>query len=301
MGSDYASSLEGVSTEYPSAPRLSRAFYSCMVSRCYRLVGIAPGGSKKFLEAYLDRFLVEDMKRILRAKHAGAVVDRGSLIPIPTGYDHADLQAMSAAPTLQDAVKSLEKTSYRRVADFMDLYQKHDIISVLEASLDRAYFDSVVRPSLDGAPSSGVKEMVGMEMDLVSIKAMVDLRARGLASDEVVSVSVTPVGLTVDEVARISDASLESMPKNLSRTPYADLGELLQNAIDPTNEESLDRVMRLEIQRRTRRFMFLYALTLGYVLGYVRDAETEAQNLVSVVTGKELGLSDSKIEVALCV
>lgn len=302
MNSDYSSSLEKIAAEYPRAPRLARAFYSSLVSRCYRLVDIAPGGSKRFLEAYLERFLVEDMKRIFRAKHAGAALDRSMLIGIPEGYDYADLQAMSEAPTLQEAVKSLENTRFRGVADAMVIYQKYNLVSVIEAFLDKIYFDSEVRPCLDAVPrSAGVEEMVGAEVDLMDIKTLTDLKARGVAADEVRGVSFLPFELKAEEVARISEATLDSIPRMLSRTRYADLAQPIQNALDPANDESLDRAIRLEIRRRTKPLMFRWALSLGYVLGYVRDAETEANNLVSIVTGKELGLSESRIEGALCV
>jgi vacuolar-type H+-ATPase subunit C/Vma6 len=47
--------------------------------------------------------------------------------------------------------------------------------------------------------------------------------------------------------------------------------------------------------------MVRHAQLLAYVLGYMGEAETEANNLVSIATGKELGLEELRIERALCM
>lgn len=242
------------------------------------------------------------MKRMLRFKHAGTAVDKGLLIGIPKGYDYVDLEAMSEAPTVQDAVKSLEKTRFQGIADSMAVYEKYKLVSIIEASLDKIYFDSEVRPALDRLGSSaGVDELVGTEIDLVGIKTLADLRTRGVAADAARGVCPLPFYLKADEVARISEASPDSVPRTLSGTRYADVAQPIQTALNATNDESLDRVVKSEIQRRTRRLMFRLALSFGYVLGYVREVEGEADNLVSIVTGKELGLPESKIQAALCL
>ena len=184
----------------------------------------------------------------------------------------------------------------------MAIYQKYNLVSVIEAFLDKIYFDSELRPCLDAVPGSGgVEEMVGTEVDLMEVKTLVDLKARGVSADDVRQAGFLPYGLKAEEVARISEASLDSIPRVLSKTRYADLAQPIQNALDPAKAEALDRVMRSEIQRRTKRLMFSWALSLGYVLGYLGEVETEANNLVSIVTGKELGLGESEIAATLCV
>jgi vacuolar-type H+-ATPase subunit C/Vma6 len=202
---------------------------------------------------------------------------------------------------MQDAVKSLENTRFRGVADAMAIYQKYNLVSVIEAFLDKIYFDSEVRPCLDAVPDSmGIEEMVGTEVDLMDVKTLIDLKARGVSAEEVRRAGFLPYRLKAQEVVRISEASLDSIPRVLSKTRYADLAQPIQNALDPAKGEGLDRVMRSEIQRRTKPLMFRWAISFGYVLGYLREVETEANNLISIVTGKELGLGESEIEATLC-
>lgn len=299
MGSEYASSLEAVSAETPRAPHLTRAFYSLLVRRCYRLVDIAPGATRRFLEAYLERFLVEDVKRVLREKQGGGP-DKARLIEIPDGYDFVGLQALSEAPTVEEAVESLERTRFRGVAGAMETYQKYNLISILEGSLDKIYFDSEVRPNIAGLPrSSGIEEIVTTESDLVNIRTITDLRARGVATDVVRDLSLTSSGLEADAIARLSEAKVDSIPRILVRTRYAGFAQQVYNVLDPAKGESLDHVVRAEIRRLTKPLVFRFALSPGYVLGYMKDSESEAENLAAIATGKELGLAESRIDAAL--
>ena len=301
MKTDYAPFLKGGEAGPFDARRLTRAFYSLLVSRCYHLVELAPGRTHRLLEAYLERFVVEDIKRLLRAKHSKRR-EVPPLIAIPKGYDYVNLPAMAEAPTLQEAMKLLERTRFSEAADSMPVYQKHGLISVVEASLDKVYYDSEVLPSVEGVPArSGVMEMIGVEIDIMNIRTMADLRARGVEPDFVQSVSFTPVELKTSEVAAISHSNVDQVAEILARTRYSNLVPLFKDSLDPSKEESLDHAVGLEIHRASKRLMIKLADTPAYILGYVREAETEANNLVSIATGKDLGLAEPKIATTLCI
>ena len=302
MKGDYAKLLESVSAEYPIALSLTKAFHSLLVSRCYYLVKLAPKRSRRLLEAYLERFLVEDMKRILRAKHSERVVDKASLIPVPKGYDYANLPAMIDAATLQDAVELLKATRYRSVADGLPIYEKHRLISVIEALIDRAYFDSELIPALRRLPGGGmVREMVGTEVDLMNIKTMADLKARRVTADAVRSLSFLPMRLEPEVLTAISGTSVDSIPQLLSKTQYAASAHAIRDALEPGKDESLDHIVRQQVYNQTKSMMFPHFGSFAYVFGYVREAEAECNNLVSIVTGKELGLDEARIQASLCV
>jgi vacuolar-type H+-ATPase subunit C/Vma6 len=301
MKGDYAQLLEKMSAEYPTALHLAKVFRTLLVTRCYHLVGVAPEKCRVFLEAYLERFLVEDMKRILRAKHAEKFVDKGSLIPIPRGYDYVNLQSMADAPTFQDSLGFLAKTRFRGVADVIPIYEKYRFISIIEAALEKTYFDLEVRPTIRGLPGQDrIEEMIGVEDDLLNIEVIADLRARRMAVDAVRSLSHAPMNLTQGELGAISAANPDSIPQIISKTRYSALAQPLQDALESGKDESIDHVVRLEIFRRTRSMMVANADTFAYVLGYFREAEAECNNLISMVTGKELGLSEPRIQAAIC-
>ena len=301
MKGDYAQLLEKTSAAYPSALHLANVFRSLLVSRCYHLVGVAPENCGIFIEAYLERFLVEDMKRILRAKHAEKVVDKGSLIPVPKKYDHVNLQAMADAATLQDALGFLARTSFGSVVDVMPIYEKYRLISIIEAHLEKTYYDSVLLPTLKGLPGHAtIEDMIGTESDLVNIGMIADLRARRVAADAVRALTHAPLHLTSGELAMVSAGTPESIPQVVAKTRYSALAQPLQEALEAGKDESIDHLVRLEIYRGTRSRSVTSADSFAYVLCYLREAEAETNNLISMVTGKELGLPEPRIQAALC-
>jgi vacuolar-type H+-ATPase subunit C/Vma6 len=300
MKGDYAQLLEKTSAEYPNALHLAKVFRSLLVTRCYHLVGIAPEKCRTFMEAYLERFLVEDMRRILRAKHAGNVVERGSLIPIPKGYDRVGLQALVDAATMEDAVGLLAKSKFA-LGEAMPIYEKYRLVSILEAFLEKTYYDSEVRPTLKGLPGQGtIEDLVATEVDLTDVEKVADLRARKVAVEAVKALAHEPMRLTPAQLASISATTPESIPQIISKTRYSALTQPLQDALESGKDESLDHVLRLEVFKRTKAMMVPSSDTFAYVLAYMREAETECNNLVSIGTGKELGLPEARIQAAVC-
>lgn len=270
--------------------------------RCYELIKITPNDGVGFLVAYLERFLVENVKRILRAKQSRELFDKNLLIPIPKQFEFVDLQAMSEASTLQDSVDLLKKTRFAKIEDVMSLYQKYGLVSLIEGALDKIYFDSEVRMNLRKVPDRDmVENMLSIEVDFNILKTLIDLRARGIPADAACSVLASPAKLGRSELQLISEANAESVSEALSRTSYAQLAQPVRDALNMEKEETLDSVFRSEICGRTNSIMVACSETFGYVLGYIRAAETEANNLVSLVTAKEIGLPESKTESTLCI
>lgn len=302
MKTDYAPLLKAGDSGSSDAQRMSKVFYSLLVRRCYHLVGIAPDRCRTFLEAYLDRFLLIDMKRILRSKWPGGSLESVALISVPKKYASADLQAMADAQTFQDALKSLGGTPFKETVGSAPIFQKYRLIAVVEASLDSIYYNSVVLPSIEGVPDrSTVWEMVGAEVDLMNIRIITDLRTRGVDPDAVRSLSLTPMGLRSTEISQICRSSVDQIPESIARTRYAFMVQLVKDSIDPSKDETLDHAAKVGLRSLSKGLMTRYADSLAYVLGYIREAEIEADNLVSIVTGKELGLAEPKIAAALCL
>jgi vacuolar-type H+-ATPase subunit C/Vma6 len=261
---------------------------------------MCPDTTRAFLEAYFERFFVEDVKRIIRPKYSGAKVDKSSIIPLPKKYEYVDLEAMSEAPTLQDALDMLKNTRFKSVLGVIPIFQKYGLISLLEAFIDKTYYDSEVSPNLEAAPDTeSVKEFLGAEVDLQNIRTILDLKARGVPQEVIRSSCPKPVMLKREELTLILSANLDTIPEIVSRTRYGSISQALRDALDVQKDESLERIIRSEIYRRTKLIMTKHAESLAYVLGYVREIEAEANNLVSIVIGKELDVSEPKIEMML--
>lgn len=302
MKGDYAPSIEKVVGGRLDAATLTRAFYSVLISRCYSLAKIAPEGAGRFLEAYFERFLVEDLKKVLRAKCRAAAVDGGALVTMSMAHKRLDLKAIAEAPTLQACLDMLDRTRFKGMVRAGSIYQKYGIVSVLEAFLDKAYYDSQVGAAMEEVPDSDlIDEMVGAEADLVNISTIADLRNRGVSTDAVLSLTSVPRRLTGGDVARLAEANPGSIPELVQRTRYSGFAQKIQDAFDSGKDQTLELATRSAVLDQTKSMMVRHADTMAYVMGYVREAEAEANNLVSIATGKELGLSESLIAAAICM
>ncbi len=294
--------LDEASAKNPDGLILSKIFYSLLISRCHNLTKMAPGTTRAFLEAYFKRFFVGNVKRILRSKFSGVAIDESTIVPIPKKYGDPDLKAMSDASSLQDALDCLRHTRFEGVLGMMQFFQKYGLFSLIEAAVDKMFYDSELVPSLENVPDNDtVREMVGIEVDLENLKMIVDLKARGVSVDTIQGLWFNPINLRKEELKLISEASFQSLPEVLTRTRYASLAPLISDALDLGKVESLEGTVRSEVYRRTKSSMIKYADCLAYVVGYVNEVEAEANNMVSVVTGKELGLPEAKIEAMLCL
>ncbi|MEM3715485.1 MAG: V-type ATPase subunit, partial [Nitrososphaeria archaeon] len=84
--SDYGPEISKIPSREINASTLSKVVYSILTSRFYHLITIAPSDVREFLKLYSERFMVENIKRILRAKHSLTKITNEMLIPIPREY-----------------------------------------------------------------------------------------------------------------------------------------------------------------------------------------------------------------------
>jgi vacuolar-type H+-ATPase subunit C/Vma6 len=101
LKTDYGPEISKISSESINSMKLSHIFYLVLMSRVYHLTRLAPRDVKEFLTLYAERYVVENVKRILRAKRTKSQINANMLLPIPREYALINFSAMVEAPTLQ--------------------------------------------------------------------------------------------------------------------------------------------------------------------------------------------------------
>ena len=101
LKTDYGPEISKISSESINSMKLSHIFYLVLMSRVYHLTRFAPRDVKEFLTLYAERYVVENVKRILRAKRTKSQINANMLLPIPREYALINFSAMVEAPTLQ--------------------------------------------------------------------------------------------------------------------------------------------------------------------------------------------------------
>jgi vacuolar-type H+-ATPase subunit C/Vma6 len=296
LKSDYGSEISKIPGERLNVSSLNQVIYSVLISRFYHLINIAPSDVKKFLELYAERFIIENIKRILRAKHSSTKISSEALIPIPREYALINFPAMIESITLQDSLELLKATKYYQILDWLSLYRKYEIITILESALDKIYFEKIWKETDKLPDKRETKMMIGSEIDLRNINMILDLRARDISPETILSVSFKPVRLRDEDINQMSRARFDTIPDILARTPYQSLAQRLKEAIESKKLEKIDYIIADEIYNQIKTIMVRYPNSFSFVIGYLIMTEIEAHNLIALITAKELGLKEDEIK-----
>ena len=220
----------------------------------------------------------------------------GMLIPIPREYALINFQAMIETSTLQDSLELLKATRYSKVIEKIPTYQRYEVLTVLEALIDKIYYDEL-RVTVAKIPDrSRVEAIIGTEIDLRNIGIMTDLRARDISPDAVLAISLKPFRLRQEDINQIARAKIDTIPDIVAKTPYQRFASRLRHAIEEKQMEQMEQIISDEIYSKAKSIVRERPNSFAYVVGYLIEAEMENRNLILLSTGKELGMEEEKIK-----
>ncbi len=295
LRTDYGPETSKISSESINSMKLGQVFYSVLMSRVYHLIRIAPRDFRDFLFLYAGRYEMENVKRILRSKRTGNQIGTDMLLPIPREFAIINFSAMIEASTLQDSLEILKATRYSTIIEKTSLLQKYGIQTLLEGALDKIYFKDLEK-SLNSIPDNRkVGIIVGTEVDLRNIGLMIDLRARDVDPETVLSISFKSFRLRDEDVNQIARAKPNMVPDIIMKTPYQRFASRLKSTFEEGKVERIEQVINSEIYSKAVSVARESPNDFAYIIGYLQMAEMEAKNLISIATGMELALEEEKI------
>jgi vacuolar-type H+-ATPase subunit C/Vma6 len=296
LKTDYGLDISKIPNELINSSKLISIFYSILMSRVYHLAKIAPSNIREFLVSYADRYEVVNIKRILRSKRTSSQIAMDMLIPIPREYALINFQAMINASTLRDALELLKATRYSKIIEKVSTYQRYEVLPVLEALIDKIYYDQL-RINLAEIPDrKSVEAIIGTEIDLRNIGIITDLKLRDISPDVVLEVSLKPFRLRDEDINQIARAKVNTISDIVAKTPYQKFALRLRHAIEEKKMEQIEQIISDEIYSKAKSVVRERPNSFTYVLGYLIEAEIENRNLISLCTGKELGMEAEKIK-----
>lgn len=295
LRTDYGPETSKISSESINSMKLGQVFYSVLMSRVYHLIRLAPRDFRDFLFLYAERYEMENVKRILRSKRTGNQIGTDMLLPIPREFAIINFSAMIEASTLQNSLEILKATRYSMIIEKTSLLQKYGIQTLLEGALDKLYFKDLEK-SLNNIPDNRkIGIIVGTEVDLRNIGLMIDLRARDVDPETVLSISFKPFRLRDEEINQIARAKPNMVPDIIMKTPYQRFASRLKSMFEEGKVERIEQVINSEIYSKAMSVAKDFPNDFAYVVGYLQMAEMEAKNLISIATGMELALEEEKI------
>ena len=292
LKTDYATELGQLPTHEQDAPALENVFLKKLVERFYFVRLSAQGKIQAVLTQYCARFEIENIKRIIRAKHGDQTGEELTLIPLEREHTLVNFPALLKAKDVDEVCSLLRDTQYQSILEKLQPYKESGTTIILESALDKIYFRKIW--SLVGM-IHGTRNLIGEEMDLRNLLTVFSLKLRGLSARMIEDATI-PISYTLPKpmMQSLIQGRLEEAP-TLLRGGYSELASEAASVLKAGSSLLLERVFSKRLYADASVTSRTHPLQAEYVIAYLLLCEAEAKNLVSIVTGKQLSLSQEEI------
>ena len=256
-------------------------------------LSFSKGTLRDILQVYAEKYRVDNLKNIIRGINQNMDKENLERLVCPINDSDKNLyNKLYDSKTVDDVVSYLEGTNYYNPLKKALEARNSDSLQPLEDALDLIYYKNLVsnQPS-GGADVEVYRNFIHLKVDIANIKTLLRMRHRGIGAHNELLIN----GGTVSVDMLSSTQTLEDLLTSLEGTKYYDLLEphLKRDSVDLNScVHSLDEYMA----NKTKRFSYLYPLSVLPVLDYLLKKEREVYNLRAIVRGKQAGLANELIE-----
>jgi len=256
-------------------------------------LSFSKGTLRDILQVYAEKYRVDNLKNIIRGINQNMDKENLERLVCPINDSDKNLyNKLYDSKTVEDVASSLEGTNYYNPLKKALESRNSDSLQPLEDALDLIYYKNLVsnQPS-GGADVEVYRNFIHLKVDIANIKTLLRMRHRGIGAHN--ELLIDGGTLSVDMLS--STQTLEDLLTSLEGTKYYDLLEPhLQS--DSVNLNSCVHSLDEYMANKTKRFSYLYPLSVLPVLDYLLKKEREVYNLRAIVRGKQAGLANELIE-----
>jgi len=300
---EYKSEMVSLGARYSGVDLIEMATARNLAKVYNQLYEYSEGRLRTMVARYLDRWDLQNIKTIVRAKVYGASRPEVEEDLVPAGSFSAEfLDGLLDADTLDEVFVKLEETIYAQALDVLGLppsqvrnwAEWEDLVSKL-------YYQDLlasIPPSTE--PNRLMRDWIQREIDIVNLKTLLRTWASKASFDRDIflpnglemAVEELEEMVTLDKVSllnRLSDYSFyEDIAADLERVETTGVGALLR------------KVEKVHL-KQAARYSHLHPLSILPVLDFIIRKDREVQNIRLIARGKESGLSNEVIRELLVV
>jgi len=263
------------------------------------VIGFCTGDLRMGVAAYAERYNVRAIKVLLRGIFDEVNSEELLKQVSPMSDNQLDIYTqIAASENIEGAVEQLEGTKYYELLQEALENRKSDSLQPLEDALDKAYYQDLV----SNLPSSGAADriyrgFVQIQIDVANLKTVMRLRHRGLGGHGELLIS----GGNIDETLLAATTNVSDIVPILEGTAYQ---EVLQPIFENFEDNGLNKAIQAlenHVSITSRRYSYLYPLSILPILDYLLRKEKEVRNLRTIVRGKDLKLSNERIKEIMVV
>ncbi|TFF96216.1 hypothetical protein EU546_01835 [Candidatus Thorarchaeota archaeon] len=250
----------------------------------------------EFTQSYLNMFLAESLKSMIRGVHAGLDASEILRFAVPISEDQAATfsELLELATTVIDLVESLPYEDPKLgLLTRLPAYEEFDSTAPLEVVLEE-WFLRTINETLEDFGEEDQKRVRGiLETRVVLKNALNMLRALSLGlEDRIVELSMVRFSSEADEITAslVETGSEMEVFDVLESTDYKSIGERLRRVYDNTRS-LVDVEIALEdyLAQIVKNQFTLDPFNLGVVYGFFSLKYIEVRNIQSIAVGIERG------------
>jgi vacuolar-type H+-ATPase subunit C/Vma6 len=259
------------------------------------------GKVRDFTETYLNMFLAESIKSIIRGLHVE--LDREEMLQflVPTSPKQAqEFEALIDTGTVKRAIEAMPYWEVKiALLTRLPVYEELDSTAPLEVAIEEWYLRSVL-DALKEFPKNDQNKVLDVLEARVDLRnALIMIRALALQLEpriiDMSMVRFTRKSQSLMASLKTSSSWREVMNK-LAGTRYGQLAGRLARIYEDTNDMSeLELAIEDYIAKRVQLQLSAYPFHIGTILGFFSLKYYEIRNIRSIAVGLERGESPENI------
>jgi V/A-type H+-transporting ATPase subunit C len=289
---EYKAEMLALGAKYSGVDLIENAVSQNLAETYNRIFDFSEGSLRVMVGRYLDRFDLENIKTIVRAKSYGASAAEVVEDLVPAGSFSAEfLDQLVEAPTLDAVFKQLGGTIYatalsilgKKPSELANWSEWEDLVS-------RLYYEELVAsipPSTDA--NRLMRQFVQREIDIINLKTLLRAWAAKAHFEREIFLD-GGYELPVDELHELVTLDKPSLIRRLQDYSfYEDIGAALEKVEETGIGVLVRRVEKLHLLEAAR-YAHLHPLSILPILDYIVLKDREATNIRLIARGKESGL-----------
>lgn len=288
----YSEEIHDLAARYSGAQLIEQATQQQLANDFARILGWCKGEPEHLLGLYFERFIVDNLKTVLRGARTQASDDEIQSALIPAGLIEAHAwDAAIHAETFEDTIHALPPNPYTDLIED-DLETS---LPQLENALDRAYYERLldaVKPR--NRANKAFLTFLRQEVDAVNLQLVFRVKHANTQLQPLVPGGKT---ITEDDARRLLNAEWDEIPTLLEGTPF---GDALDPAIEAYQETRDLNTLTGAIEHahigEADQFSHTYPLSILPLIDYVLRKRWEVDRLRMIAFGKQNDLPRDEIE-----
>ena len=245
-------------------------------------------GESKILDAYFSKFLISNLKQILKGKvlkKSQEDIEAHINFRAEELIKQRDVVVKAlVAEDLEEAVASLNQAEFgEEIAKAAALYEEKKNIQIFDTYFDKILFTRLVKALKSGGLDAG--KLIGMDVDFYNILSVIRGKFWGLDDAQIQDLIIVQCPVAKDLLTRmISASTIKDAFNELSNTKYKNLIPQVENELDAIAE--FERAFELAIYQASIN-SFTKMFSLATTVGITKLTAYEVRNLAAIAYAVE--------------